>query len=78
MGCTADTFYVFVAAVGEGEALEEIVTVLHSPDIDFRLVMTLRGYRPDLLLGSRLRLVRSNSLYKGDGGGCCGGDLGGC
>ena len=50
MGCTADSFDVFVSTVGEGEALEEIMTVLHSPDVDGLLVVTLRRYRLDLLL----------------------------
>ena len=50
MGCTAESFYVFVPTVGKGEALEEIMAVLHSPDVDCLLVVTIRRDRLDLLL----------------------------
>ena len=62
MGCTADSFNVFVPTVGEGEALEEIVTVLHSPHVDCLLVMTLSRYRLQLFLFAGI-----NSLHRGDG-----------
>ena len=82
MGCTADFFNVFVPTVGEGEALEKIMTVLHSPDVDCLLVMTLSRYRLQLLLlhrRGRLSFAGTDSLHRGDGGGGGGGGGdGGC
>ena len=67
MGCTAESFYVFVSAVGEGEALEEIMTFLHSPHVDRLLVMTICRNRLDLLRFRCLRFAGSNSPHRGGG-----------
>ena len=65
MRCTADGLDVLVPAVGEGEALEEIMTFLHSPHVDCLLVMTIRRNRLDLLRFRCLRFAGSNSPHRG-------------
>ena len=67
MGCTAESFYVFVSAVGEGEALEEIMTFLHSPHVDCLFIMTICRNRLDLLRFRCLRFAGSNSPHRGGG-----------
>ena len=47
--CTADGLDVLVPAVGEGEALEKIVTTVDSSHVDLLIVMTLGGDRLDLV-----------------------------